>query len=75
MLELVNNAHKHIRVDLLAAVQELTMDLIKTQLMTVACASVTTGGDERAIQYIVEETAKTVEGIGKHVVSWVRKVQ
>ncbi|KAE9546769.1 hypothetical protein FO519_010019, partial [Halicephalobus sp. NKZ332] len=75
ILELVNNAHNHTRVHLLATVQELTMDLIKIQLMTVACASVTTGGDERAIQYIVKEMAKTVEAIGKHVVSWVRKVQ
>ncbi|KAE9550930.1 hypothetical protein FO519_005866 [Halicephalobus sp. NKZ332] len=75
ILEVVNNAHGYVRVNFSAIVQELTIDLIKTQLMTVACANITTGGDERAIQYIVEEATKKVEGIGKHVVSWVRKVQ
>ncbi|KAE9546958.1 hypothetical protein FO519_009830 [Halicephalobus sp. NKZ332] len=75
MLELVNNAHNHTRVHLLAAVQELTIDLVKTQLMTVACANVTTGGNEEIIQDIVEEATKTVEAIGKHVVLWVRKMQ
>ncbi|KAE9547120.1 hypothetical protein FO519_009668, partial [Halicephalobus sp. NKZ332] len=75
ILELVNNAHEHVRVHLLATVQELTIDLIKTQLMTVACASVTTGGNEKMIERMMEDSAKIVEGIGAHVVSWVRKVQ
>ncbi|KAE9550931.1 hypothetical protein FO519_005867 [Halicephalobus sp. NKZ332] len=75
MLELVNNAHNHTRVHLLATVQELTIDLVKTQLMTVACANITTGGNEKMIERMMEDSAKIVEGIGAHVVSWVRKVQ
>jgi hypothetical protein len=57
MLSVINNAHDHKREPLINSVRQMLFDLVKTEMLTMACVNVTTGGDEKAITTVVNETA------------------